>query len=101
MPIEANEIPVQLVIPAPIMNARKRGKQAQSADSTMHNCLKIRCDSTEKKLIDDEADIFGISTSEFIRHCALHCAMYLKRHREQREKTNAQATGVHDGNHSG
>jgi hypothetical protein len=75
------------------MNARKRGRQAQSADSTMHNALKIRCDQTEKDFIDAEADIFGISTSEFVRHCALHCAMYLKRFRETREKQHEKATG--------
>lgn len=83
------DVPITMVITAPIMVRRPRGIRAKELGSHFDTRLKVLFDTTEKRLIQQEADQLGITMAEFIRHCALQSAKYLRTYRENHEREKA------------
>jgi len=90
------DVPITMVITAPIMVRRPRGIRAKELRSRLDTRFKVLFDSKEKALIQEEADQLGIAMAEFIRHCALQSARYLRKYREdyesEREEVNDTAS---------
>lgn len=94
---DRQDIPMMMQIAAPIMVRRPRGRAAASISSRFDTRFKVLLDTKEKELLKQEADMLGITTAEFIRHCALQSAKFLQKYRENyHEQQAAQGLSSHD-----
>ena len=68
--------PLMCTIPTPIMAPRARGLHASGIEH-LGESIKVRLSSTDKALVQQEADKLGTSVAAFIRHCTIYTAKFL------------------------